>query len=201
MKTIFFDVDTQIDFLYPAGALYAPGAETIVPVVARLNRRAGEAHIPLISTTDAHSEDDPEFRQWPPHCVVGTTGQQKPAGTLLEKRVAIPSAPAEFDLGEAQQIVIEKQKLDCFTNANLPGVLRRLGAGRCVVYGVVTEVCVNYAAIGLLNLGLQVSVVTDAIRPLKEQDGRCALDDIVARGGTLTTSAAELALPPGAAAN
>ena len=38
MNTVFLDVDTQIDFLYPAGALYVPGAEAIVPVVAKLNR-------------------------------------------------------------------------------------------------------------------------------------------------------------------
>ncbi len=40
MKTVFFDVDTQIDFLYPAGALYVPGAETIVDRIAALNRFA-----------------------------------------------------------------------------------------------------------------------------------------------------------------
>jgi nicotinamidase/pyrazinamidase len=192
VKTVFIDVDTQIDFLYPAGALYAPGAEDVVAVIGRLNRHAAAAGIPLISTTDAHLEDDPEFRQWPPHCVVGTTGQQKPAGTLLERRVCVPSAPAEFDLEGAQQIVIEKQKLDCFSNVNLPEVLRRLGAERCVVYGVVTEVCVSLAALGLLALGKRVSAVTDAIRALKEDDGRRALDEIVARGGQLTTSADEL---------
>ena len=31
MKTVFFDIDTQIDFVYPAGALYVPGAEHILP--------------------------------------------------------------------------------------------------------------------------------------------------------------------------
>ncbi len=40
MKTVFFDIDTQIDFLYPAGSLYAPGAEAIVDRVAALNRFA-----------------------------------------------------------------------------------------------------------------------------------------------------------------
>ena len=35
MKTVFFDIDTQLDFLYPAGALYVPGAERIVPAIAR----------------------------------------------------------------------------------------------------------------------------------------------------------------------
>src|SRR6185312_16056768 len=72
MKMVFFDVDTQLDFLYPAGALYVPGAESIVPRVAALNRYAADTGIPLISTVDAHTEDDPEFRHWPPHCVAGT---------------------------------------------------------------------------------------------------------------------------------
>ena len=35
MKTVFFDIDTQIDFLYPAGALYVPGAERILPEIGR----------------------------------------------------------------------------------------------------------------------------------------------------------------------
>ena len=33
MKTVFVDVDTQLDFLYPAGALYVPGGERIVPAI------------------------------------------------------------------------------------------------------------------------------------------------------------------------
>ena len=82
MKTVFFDIDTQIDFVYPAGALYVPGAEHILPVIGELNRRAPL----LISTMDAHSEDDPEFQIYPHHCVVGTTGQHKPAITLLDQR-------------------------------------------------------------------------------------------------------------------
>src|SRR5580704_16678956 len=102
MKTVFFDIDTQIDFVYPAGALYVPGAERILPTVAELNRRA-----PLvISTMDAHSEDDPEFKIYPHHCVVGTTGQQKPASTLLEQRATSPVAP-----DGVRQLILEKQKL------------------------------------------------------------------------------------------
>ena len=82
MKTVFFDIDTQIDFVYPAGALYVPGAERIVPVIAELNRRAAL----VISTMDAHSEDDPEFQIYPHHCVVGTAGQQKPISGRQQDR-------------------------------------------------------------------------------------------------------------------
>jgi nicotinamidase/pyrazinamidase len=195
MKTVFFDVDTQIDFLYPAGALYVPGAERIVPIVAGLNRFAAERGIPVISTTDAHAEDDPEFRQWPPHCVKGTLGQRKPEETLLEPRLVVPSTQGAFPVEGAAQIILEKQALDCFTNPNLPAILDRLGAEHAVVYGVVTEYCVRACALGLLARGRAVEVVTDAIQTLKEEDGRRALEEVQAAGGRLTNLGDVLARP------
>lgn len=177
MKTVFFDIDTQIDFLYPAGALYVPRAERLVPVVARLNRYAAEHGITVVSTMDAHAENDPEFRQWPPHCVVGTAGQHKAAQTLLENR------------GTAQQIIVEKQHIDVFQNSSLQDVVDRLAADRWVVYGVVTEYCIRYAAMGLLRTGKPVELVTDAIETLKEEDSRRTLDDFTVEGGRITTVA------------
>src|SRR5579883_2163607 len=96
VKKAFFDIDTQIDFLFPAGALYAPGAERVIGPVARLNRFAAESGIPLVSSMCAHPENSEEFKVWPPHCVAGTFGQQKPAATLMEKRVVIPNAVADL---------------------------------------------------------------------------------------------------------
>jgi nicotinamidase/pyrazinamidase len=188
VKTVFFDVDTQIDFLYPAGALYVPGAEALVPRLAALNWHAAASGIPLISTMDAHAEDDPEFKSWPPHCVVDTTGQQKPASTLAEKRVIVPSAACDFNIAGAQQIVIEKQELDCFTNPNLPKVLEELGAERYVVYGVVTEICVQLAAFGLLKTGKRVELVTDAIQSLNPEAASKVAATFKAQGGMLTTA-------------
>jgi nicotinamidase/pyrazinamidase len=188
MTTVFLDVDTQLDFLYPAGALYLPGAESIVPQVAALNRYAAEHGIPVISTIDAHTENDPEFRDWPPHCVAGTTGQRKPAATLLEPRTTIPNSLQHFDVAGARQILLEKQSVDCFTNPNLPAVLDQLGVKSCVVYGVVTEICVKNAALGLLRSGRQVTLVTDAVRSL--DDAKCAqfFQEFAAAGGALATA-------------
>src|SRR5437016_14498632 len=104
MPTVFIDVDSQLDFLYPAGALYVPGAERVVPNIARLNRHAAAHDIPVVSTTDAHAENDPEFRTWPPHCVAGATGQHKAESTLLEHRIVIPNRPCPLDLAGGQQI-------------------------------------------------------------------------------------------------
>lgn len=173
MKTVFVDVDTQIDFLLPAGALYVPGAERLLTAIARLNHFAAAQGIPLISTTDAHSENDPEFRQWPPHCVVGTVGQMKPAETLLDDPAA--------------QIIVEKQALDVFSNPNFPALLASLGADRYVVYGVATDYCVRCALTGLLGTGKPVALVTDAIAAVNPADGAYAIDEFTGRGGTLTS--------------
>src|ERR1700722_10519196 len=133
MKTaffdVFFDIDTQLDFLYPAGALYVPGAERIVPAIVRLNRHAAQRGIPVVSTADAHLEDDVEFKTWPRHCVAGTIGQHKAESTLLEKRVVIPNRACDLAgaMGTgAQQIIVEKQTVDAFAALNLGGILDRL---------------------------------------------------------------------------
>jgi nicotinamidase/pyrazinamidase len=176
MKTVFFDVDTQIDFLYPAGALYVPGAESIVPVIARLNAAA-----PLvISTMDAHAESDPEFQIFPPHCVVGTLGQRKPASTLL--------------CDPKRQIIVEKQTLDCFLSPALSPLLAELQADRYVVYGVVTEICVQFAAFGLLKTGKQVYIVRDAVKALDESKAAAMFAQFEAAGGRRIDASAACAL-------
>jgi nicotinamidase/pyrazinamidase len=195
MKTAFFDVDSQLDFLYPAGALYVPGAERMVPAIARLNRFAAGRGIPVISTMDAHGENDPEFARWPPHCISGTWGQHKAERTLLEKRVVIPNRECEFALDGAQQIVVEKQTVDVFLARNLTRVIECLEADRFVVYGVVTEICVLFAARGLLKAGKQVTVVTDAVEALKAEDSARALAEVRASGGSLATVGQVLDLP------
>ncbi len=191
--TVFIDVDSQIDFLYPAGALYVPGAEQIVPNIAKLNAFAAQRNIPVISTMDAHTEDDPEFRNWPPHCVTDTTGQQKPAVTLLEKRIVVQNGPNLPETAGAQQILLEKQSVDCFTNPNLIPLLDRLGADQCVVYGVVTEICVKNAIFGLLKTGRRVELVTDAVKELDPAASAKMLSHFTEAGGHLSVSRAIMA--------
>ena len=188
MKTIFFDIDSQLDFLYPAGALYVPGAERIVSTIAGLNRYAAAHGIPVISTTDAHAEDDPEVQQWPPHCVAGTIGQHKAEATLLEKRLVVPNRDCALALDGVPQIVVEKQQVDVFTARNLARVIEHLGADAFVVYGVVTEICVMLAARGLLRYGKPVTIVTDAVRSLTDEASARSLAEFRAVGGTLATA-------------
>jgi nicotinamidase/pyrazinamidase len=189
MKTVFIDVDTQIDFMFPAGALYVPGAERIVPAVSALNRYAVENDIPLISTVDAHLENDPEFKDWPAHCVTGTVGQMKPLQTLFGTPIVVPAKAVQIEGLNSQQVVLEKVTTNCFDNPNLTAVLEALSADAYVVYGVVTEICVKFAALGLLRTGKRVEVVTDAVRHLNESKRDAMFAEFTAAGGMLTTTA------------
>lgn len=194
MKAVFFDIDTQIDFLFPAGSLYVPGAERLLPALSRLNRYAAAQGYSVVSSMCAHAEDDAEFRQWPAHCVIGTVGQLKPAETLLEKRARIGVSPGDYAIEGAQQILIEKERLDITTSPNFGPLLARLSGERYLVYGVVTEYCVRFAALALLETGKPVSLVSDAIQTLSEDDSAKTLREFTGRGGKLITLAEASAL-------
>ncbi len=193
MKTVFFDVDTQLDFLFPAGALAVPKAERIVPALRTLTQFAHVKHIQIISTADAHTEDDPEFKIWKPHCVAGTVGQTKATGTLLSGALVVPSSewgvsgtPANLPL----QVIIEKQSIDCFSNPNLSPLLSSIHADHYVVYGVATEHCVQKAIFGLLSTGAKVELIEDAVCGIDETEVKATFKRFVAAGGKLTTVSA-----------
>jgi nicotinamidase/pyrazinamidase len=194
MKTIFFDVDTQIDFLFPAGALYVPGAEEIVPNLGALTRHALVHGHQIISTTDAHSEDDPEFEVWKPHCIAGTIGQHKAAATLSDRPFVVASdagalVPLMAQLPQAKQIIVEKQTLDCFSNPNLKPLLDALQPDQFVVYGVATEYCVRCALTGLIGLGKPLYLVTDALRGINPEASRQVIGSFRAQGVVLRGAA------------
>jgi nicotinamidase/pyrazinamidase len=192
----FFDIDTQLDFMTPGGALYGPGAERLIPAIAALNRYAAEHSIPLISTTDAHPENAAEFEVWPPHCVAGTFGQQKPCSTLRPKRAVVPYDPAWFDAAQIaaasqtiiEQIIVEKNDLDMFSNPHLPAVLSALEITECIVYGIFIDYCVKFAIMGLIRSGRKVSLVTDASASISQEAGDLVIEDFIAAGGSLIAS-------------
>lgn len=184
---IFWDVDTQADFMLPEGKLYIPGAETIIPTLAKLTSWAASHRVLVVADVDAHRPDDEEFSQYPPHCLAGTDGQKKVPETTLSPQFTIPNRPgAELpDAARYQQIVIEKQTIDVFTNPNMEAFLAWLGRPEIVLYGVVTEICVAAATRGLLDRGYRVTLVEDAIRHLDEEKGLAFLEEVRRRGGRI----------------
>ena len=61
MKTVFFDIDTQVDFMLPAGALYVPGAERMLPVIAKQRSAAiFVARLITLALADAFRKSNPK---------------------------------------------------------------------------------------------------------------------------------------------
>jgi nicotinamidase-related amidase len=78
-----------------------------------------------------------------------------------------------------QQIIVEKQIVDVFTNPNIDGLLGLTSRDRRVVlYGVVTEICAECAARGLITRGYTVDVVGDAMQRLDTTKGRSTIAEV-----------------------
>ena len=187
---VFFDIDTQVDFMRPTGALYVPGAEQIVPNLQRLMAWARAHDVPVISSADAHQPDDPEFKIWPPHCVIGTPGQRRIPETQFLAPVVIPCRAAAFQPPArwVGQFIVEKPTYSVEDNPNFDAMLRALSARRAVVFGVATEYCVRAVTLALRRRDFAVDVVVDAIKPITEDGGRKALEEMAAAGvRTVTT--------------
>lgn len=184
----FVDVDTQADFMLPGGKLYAPGAEEIRANLASLIQHARACGIPLVSSVDAHGEDDPEFGDYPPHCLRGTPGQAKLEETQTKAMRFVPSEAGAALPEPSEHIVLEKQEFSLFSNPNAERAFAQTGAKTFAVFGVVTEVCVRHAALGLLERGYQVQLVEDAIWPITPEAGAAALEEMQAKGATLVTT-------------
>ena len=83
MKTIFWNVDTQYDFMRPDGRLYVKGAEQIEGNLVRLTELARRKGIKVVNTADWHRKDslelsnNPDFANtFPPHCLQNTRGAE-----------------------------------------------------------------------------------------------------------------------------
>jgi nicotinamidase/pyrazinamidase len=197
-KLIFWEVDTQADFMLPGGKLYVPGAERLLPNIRRLTDAARLGRALLVSHGCYHAKDDPEFQTFPPHCIKGTPGSDYVPEALTENVITIPNeagAKLPQDLFQYRQILLEKQTLDIFESRHSEALLKRLPEQAAfVVFGVVTEYCVRLAAKGLLERGRRVFIVKDAIETLKAEDGRRALEELQALGAEFVTTAQALAM-------
>ncbi len=185
-RLIFWDVDTQHDFMRRDGALYVRGAARLIPVPASLTEFAHNHRIPIVASADNHEPTDPEISDtpdwvttFPPHCLRGTPGQRKIPETALADPLVIdpepqdPGALAQRILGHGHDLLLHKRALDVFSNPNLPTVLRALEPETVVIYGVATEFCVKHTVEGLLRHlpRARLVLVSDAVRAIRPEEG------------------------------
>lgn len=189
---IFWEVDVQADFMLPGGKLYVPGAEKLRPNIRKLTDVARRNEVFLVSSGDFHPPNDPEFAQFPPHCLKSDAGSKLLPEALADKVVYVenlPNVKLPADLFSYQQIVLEKQTFDVFQTLHADELVERLGKKpEYVVFGVVTEYCVACAVKGLLQRGRRVAVVQDAIETLATQAGEQAVSEFRRLGARITTT-------------
>jgi nicotinamidase/pyrazinamidase len=191
-KIVFWEVDMQTDFMLPGGKLYVPGAEKIIPNIERLLQTARASRTLVVSSRCAHTENDPEFERFPPHCIRGTPGAEIiPQGMIGDYRIVSnePAGPLPSDILCAPQIVIEKQMLDVFSNPHTSELVEQLGGdAEYAVFGVAIEYCVQLAARGLLERGRKVTIVTDAIETLDAEAGQRTVEELQSMGTKMITT-------------
>lgn len=205
---IFWDVDTQHDFMYADGKLYVPESESIVANLQKLTQAAHSAGIRVIASADDHEpghgeiSDSPDFKDtFPPHCLRGTTGQQKIVETKLKDPLLIEPEPK--DDGELRcevrehtgDILFHKHWFDVFTNPNVEPVVDELDPSEIVIYGVALDVCDRYAVEGLLTRRptTKLSLVVDAAKAIVPQQGERLMDEWRGRGVEMITTEEALA--------
>ncbi|MFT3770052.1 MAG: isochorismatase family protein [Minicystis sp.] len=213
---VFVDVDVQNDFCEPSGALYVKGSPN--DVYRALTRFAVERKIPILGSVDSHAWDAWEFASsdrkgpggdkpnFPDHCVKGTAGWLKVAGTLPPRFRFVPNvsdapiAPIvdEVISGATQGVYFEKEVYSLFANPLaerfVAGLAAKLGEPpEMVVYGVATDYCVKVAALGLAERGYRTTLLTDAVAGITPEGTRDALAALEAKGVKLATAAGLLA--------
>ena len=182
-KILFIDIDTQNDFMFKEGNLYVPDAERIIENLKKLTEFAYRNNIPIFSSVDSHTQDDPEFKQFPPHCIKGTEGQKKINETKIKEALFIPSdRTIEIDFTKYRQFIFEKDKLSVFSNPNFEKAIEEIGKEIFVVYGVATEYCVKECVEGLLERNKNVYIVVDAIKGVDEKKGKKFLEYASSKG-------------------
>jgi nicotinamidase/pyrazinamidase len=174
---LFWNVDTQNDFVLPEGKLYVQGAELLKPKWELITKLAKDNFVRVVNSADFHYPDSPELSSspdfietFPPHCMANTSGAEFIPETNPENPVVFDWDKTDFEISEIekqQNIVIRKDAFDVFKgNKQTDAILKYLSPKSVVVYGVTTNVCVNDAVVGLAERVEQVYVVADAIKEL-----------------------------------
>ena len=178
---LFWDVDTQYDFMHPRGRLYVPGAENIIEKVSQVRKFALESGFSIVASTDWHRKDnpeisdDPDYKQtFPAHCIADEPGSKRVGylGELLIEYISNKKmdAVALKKLSDKEQfhVVIRKQTTDVFSNPNTAALVELVAPKTVIVFGVALDVCVDQALRGLCSFPeIKLYLLRDVVKGLE----------------------------------
>jgi nicotinamidase/pyrazinamidase len=181
-------VDVQNDFC-PGGALAVAEGDRVVAPLRKLAARFGALGLPVYASRDWHPADSRHFKDqggtWPVHCVQGSEGAR------LREDLQLPSSVMIVSKGQARHD--DGYSAIAGDVAGRGSLLADLNARRVnhlYVGGLATDYCVKHSVLDALRQGIDVTVLTDAIRAVDVSpgDGARALEEMKAAGAKLATS-------------
>ncbi|MGC3003729.1 cysteine hydrolase family protein [Streptomyces sp. G35A] len=145
-KTALIVIDMINTYDHPDADQLLPSAESVVPVVAGLLKRARQRDVPVIYVND-------NFGEWRSH-----------HGELLEKALAGAHAYLVEPLRpDESSLFVVKARHSIFFETPLSYLLTQQGIERLVLCGQVTEQCVLYSSLDAHIRHFDVTVPRDAV--------------------------------------
>lgn len=207
---LFWDVDTQVDFISPDGNLYVEGAENLKENFAKLVNYTRRHNLQLAGSVDYHDETDselsgnPDFEEtFPPHCLGGDEGSEKISETTPSNPLWISTEnSSEHELMSKMnnhdgEIYLRKRQFNVFSNRNTERILSVLDPSLILVFGVTLDVCVYQAVSGFLERDFNTSVVRDATTAINPDRGKELLNKWSAGKPQLLTTEQVIQSEPG----
>lgn len=206
MEIIFWDVDTQRDFMEQDGKLYVPGAKNLKENLEKLTQYARLSNIRILGSVDFHSDTDseidkenPDFSEtFPPHCMQNDPGQEK----IIETRsdltnwidsITYPEKKLVEILEAKGPIMFRKAEFSAFSNPNLMPLIGIIKPKKVIIYGVAIDFGLRTAIEGFLNFGnLEIYLVIDAIEGVDEEKSLKLIEEWIQKGVYTTSTLAIL---------
>ncbi|WP_077324327.1 cysteine hydrolase family protein [Virgibacillus siamensis] len=157
-KRALINVDYTVDFVAEDGKLTCgePG-QAIEAKVVSMTKEFIDAGDYVVFAIDAHEEGDtyhPESELFPPHNIIGTTGQE-----LYGDLASVYEANKKKD----NVYYFDKTRYSAFAGTDLELKLRERGIEELHFVGVCTDICVLHSAVEAYNKGFKIVVHKDAV--------------------------------------
>jgi len=142
-------------------------------------------NVSIISTAEIRPNGDDAVD----YCIDGTEGQKKVRYTLLNNRVSF-AADGNTDLPRDmlrryKQVILNKRCVDPFDEPRIDRLLSEVRANEFILVGASVEGAVKATALGLLQRGKKVIVVSDAVGSYNKKEAKLALRKMEAKGAKL----------------
>jgi nicotinamidase/pyrazinamidase len=186
--TALIVVDVQNDFADPAGSLYVPGGEEVIPFINDQIEIAALAGATLVYSQDWHPPSTPHFSKdggiWPVHCVAETKGAELHPDLDVRDGAIFVKKGSEGEDGYSAFTMRDPVS----DETSSTGLVERLGdVNRVVVVGLALDYCVKETALDGAR-HFDTVLLADGTRAvgLRPGDGARAVADMVSAGVTVS---------------